>query len=90
MYSQFHEELRRIELTSPFWKSFYEETQKPPSNTLLPIAKEMPRAGDSLQPGANNMDQQNINLIVRLTENPNFVVSVSTEREEISVWDLYR
>lgn len=90
MYSQFHEELKHIELNSQFWKNFYEQTQKPPSNTLLPIAKEKPRVGDSLQSGDNNVDQQNINLIVRLTENPNFVVSVSTEKEEIAVWDLFR
>lgn len=90
MYSQFYEELRKLELESPIWKSIYEQSLKPPSNTLLPIAKESPLVGSSAPSGTDNVDQPNINLIARLTENPHFVVSVSTEREEIAVWDLYR
>ncbi|KAL0276683.1 UNVERIFIED_CONTAM: hypothetical protein PYX00_004199 [Menopon gallinae] len=87
MYSKFYEELKNVQSPSSFWTRFQEETGHPPVNTLLPIMKESPRVGDSLE--KTNIDKHNINLIVRLNENPNFVVSVSTEKEEIAVWDLY-
>lgn len=89
MYSKFYEELKNVQSIGSFWKRFQEESIHPPVNTLLPIAKESPLVGDSLEK-TNNIDKHNINLIVRLNENPNFVVSVSTDKEEIAVWDVHR
>lgn len=93
MYTQFYKELKSMKLDSFFWQSFYQTSENPPSNSLMPVMKEVPLVGDFTQSASNNLDQNvmvNINLIVRLIDNPNFMVSVSTDKEEIAVWDLFR
>ena len=61
----------------------------------MPVNKETLRVSDfSQSPFENTKNNQqesneNINLILRLIDNPNFMVSVSTKQEEIAVWDLF-
>ncbi|KAK6633137.1 hypothetical protein RUM43_012881 [Polyplax serrata] len=92
MYTQFYTELQSLKPESSFWHDFCQKCENPPTNSLMPIAGWPPRVGDNPQQAPDNLEQKaaaTVNLIVRLTDNPGFVVSISTEKEEISVWDLF-
>ena len=96
MYTYFFNELNSKCLNeSHFWESFYKKIINPPINSLMPVNKETLRVSDfSQSPFENTKNNQqksneNINLILRLIDNPNFMVSVSTKQEEIAVWDLF-
>lgn len=59
--------------------------ESPPFPTLMPLTpKVMPAAGEESPDLA-----WNFNVIKRLNEDSNYVITVSTERKEISVWDVH-
>lgn len=59
--------------------------ESPPFPTLMPlIPKVMPTAEEESPELVWNFD-----VIKRLNEDSNYVITVSTERKEISVWDVH-
>ncbi|XP_018319781.1 NACHT domain- and WD repeat-containing protein 1 isoform X2 [Agrilus planipennis] len=61
----------------------FERTKTPPVLSLVPL--DVDTSEDEL-----NMGTINFNLILRLPGTDSFIVSVSTERDEICVWDVVR
>ncbi|XP_069676393.1 NACHT and WD repeat domain-containing protein 2 isoform X2 [Periplaneta americana] len=88
-----------------FVKELYEVCRDPPVLSLLPLqplvgggsdiegGKNMDKLSVSAAVAAGGVEDLEqlcrFDMVTRLAENPDFVVTVSTEREEISVWDVH-
>ncbi|CAG2068276.1 unnamed protein product, partial [Timema podura] len=85
----------------PFLASLYEACRSPPIASLIPIkplagvssinADTKNGAGEKLENEilGDDLAEVRFDLVTRLGDSPDFVVTVSTEREEISVWDVH-
>nr|CAD7263262.1 unnamed protein product [Timema shepardi] len=85
----------------PFLASLYETCRSPPIASLIPIkplvgvssinADTKNGAGEKLENEilGDDLAEVRFDLVTRLGDSPDFVVTVSTEREEISVWDVH-
>ncbi|XP_068084365.1 NACHT and WD repeat domain-containing protein 2 [Anabrus simplex] len=102
-YSHMYQNLAKVFAESSagytFMSKLFEICLNPPVPSLLPLApldgqEKAPEATpDSIRTTETDgevFDQSRFNIVTRLGDNPDFVVTVSTEREEISVWDIHK
>lgn len=66
----------------------FELTKNPPVTSLIPLNDEEPEENDIIYPSAIPLIARPFELVVRIPETNRFVISVSTTREEICVWDI--
>lgn len=58
--------------------------ETPPFPTLMPLVSAVEHPVAESSDGTWNFD-----VVKRLNDDPNYVITVSTERKEISVWDIH-
>lgn len=77
-YSQLHEEC--VAVGAPAVESWLTLTQTPPRLSLIPFPRGPPLDGEP--------SHGDINLVLRLPTNPDYVVTVSTTHQELCVWNI--
>ncbi|XP_046670625.1 NACHT domain- and WD repeat-containing protein 1 [Homalodisca vitripennis] len=81
LYSLLHEMSSAVDLYNR-WKSVI---LNPPVLSLVAVSRE-----EITGEGNEASDTQRcLDMIIRLPKNPNFVVTIATDKEEISVWDTH-
>lgn len=82
------------ELKSDICKQWLEVSRNPPIPTLVAINEDFYKVIESREKRelsmAEGFDAKSFDLIVRLEKCGKYVATVSTEREEICVWDVSR
>lgn len=66
-------------------KELYEFTKNPPVISIVPLKNLIKKDNDE---DVTTFKEKCFNLITRLVDTDRFVVSISTDKEEISVWDV--
>ncbi|XP_075219526.1 NACHT and WD repeat domain-containing protein 2 isoform X3 [Lycorma delicatula] len=62
----------------------------PPVACLTVVPSPITADSDKVEKETNNESARVFNSISRLPESPHYVVTISTEKEEISVWDIHK
>ncbi|KAK7866181.1 hypothetical protein R5R35_001398 [Gryllus longicercus] len=99
-YSQMYRFLSSKSLEGySFMSKLKEICSSPPVLSLLPLPlldssneahESEPHSKTVLEAEGGEFDQSRFDFMTRLGENPDFVVTVSTEKEEISVWNVHK
>lgn len=94
IYSYIHERVLRSEISvNTMDKKIletYRTAENPPVLSLVPISYYNINNDDSASSDTTNtiFKEVNFNLITRLPETDKFIVSISTKKEDISVWNV--
>lgn len=76
----------QMSLYQPAADRYRAQMDAPPVQTLMSLVpKAAATTPDDLHGGARSFD-----LVKRFNDDSNFVITVSTERKEISVWDVHK
>lgn len=71
----------QMSLYPPAAEKYRSLMEMPSFSTLMPLAPATISSSSS--------DQMNFDIIKRFNEDSDYVITVSTQRQEISVWDVY-
>ncbi|XP_054275892.1 NACHT and WD repeat domain-containing protein 2-like [Macrosteles quadrilineatus] len=81
---QLYSLLSDITSTVGLYKNWKSVIEKPPILSLVAVVRE-----EITDEGNEILDTDKcLDMIIRLPKNPNFIVTIATEKEEISVWDV--
>lgn len=83
------EKERSVGIEGDACKTWYETVKSPPVACLVPLNLDMSHVGKGPELAMSEVfDSKKYDLVVRLEKCEGFVASLSTEREEICVWDV--